>query len=301
MRKGSMIVCCFLVIASGPLYAGECQGISGKVKARADDGSALTLRVSTASPADCQKPGDLIPITVTDAALKTRVKDISPGDGVKVDLQAGANATASDLDWLPIPRGLPLAIVMPAALLFLGALAFYLSRNLRGLLLIGEDNRYSNSKTQATLWFFVTFAVYISAYFLRWYGGFTDHISIPQNLLLLSGMSALTAAAAKIVTTQKQQAAAAQNAPQKQDANAPSFPGDLVKADDGSFDLADYQMIVITLIAVTSYLVTAVGFLLQLQQRVAVSLPDIDGTMAALFGVGQGAYLTKKLGSDTSH
>jgi hypothetical protein len=35
-------------------------------------------------------------------------------------------------------------------------------------------------------------------------------------------------------------------------------------------------------------------FLGVLEARASVSLPDVDGTVLAMFGVGQGAYLAKK-------
>jgi hypothetical protein len=50
---------------------------------------------------------------------------------------------------------------------------------------IGQDGRYSNSKTQMFSWFFVLLISYISIIILRsWYGGldFFGGVSIPQNL-----------------------------------------------------------------------------------------------------------------------
>ncbi|MGA8430390.1 MAG: hypothetical protein WB729_11260 [Candidatus Sulfotelmatobacter sp.] len=69
---------------------------------------------------------------------------------------------------------------------------------------------------------------------------------------------------------------------------------DLLKDDQGNFDFGDFQMLVMTLIAVASYGIVAYHFLGALEARVSVSLPDVDGTVLAMFGVGQGAYLAKK-------
>jgi hypothetical protein len=117
-------------------------------------------------------------------------------------------------------------------------------------------------------------------------------------------MSGLTFAGAKAITTQKvanaAAAARAGAAAPKQNLTA-SFPGDLVKSDDGKFDFGDYQMIIITLIAVASYLIIGYNFLVNLQERTTVQLPDADSTILALFGVGQGAYLTKKATTDINH
>lgn len=68
---------------------------------------------------------------------------------------------------------------------------------------LGQDNRLSNSKSQMAIWFFVLLVGYISLSSLRViHGGlgFVGGIGIPQNLLLLSGLSALTYGGAKVIT-----------------------------------------------------------------------------------------------------
>jgi hypothetical protein len=73
-------------------------------------------------------------------------------------------------------------------------------------LIIGEDNRYSNSRFQMAVWFFVLITTYIAALWIRvlWAGwDFIGGVDIPKNLLLLSGMSALTFGGAKGITTSK--------------------------------------------------------------------------------------------------
>src|SRR5713226_8983756 len=73
-------------------------------------------------------------------------------------------------------------------------------------LIIGEDGRYSNSKFQMAIWFVVVIATYLATVYLRvaqagweFFGG----VDIPKNLLLLSGMSALTFGGAKGITASK--------------------------------------------------------------------------------------------------
>ena len=61
-----------------------------------------------------------------------------------------------------------------------------------------------------------------------------------------------------------------------------------------SFDFGDFQMLVVTLVAVTMYLLAAYHFLGQIQFAASVSLPDVDTTVLSAFGLGQGAYLVKK-------
>jgi hypothetical protein len=307
-NRYAAIFCALLILAGCADAAGlaDCTSVAGEVKDRASDGSSVKLAVSAAVPQECQKPGEIVSLAVTESGLKTRALATSRGDRITIYLKgeggaANSTVTVTDFVWLSIAEWPPLPIVMVGILLAFLMVTFVVSKNIRGLLLIGKDNRYSNSKTQMILWFGVTIVVYLTAFFFRARAGYYDHISIPHNLLLLSGLSALTAGAAQAITSQKQATAARQGLRQKQPAASSSLPSDLIKADDNSFDLGDYQMIVITLVAVATYLVTAIAFLSALEQRASVTLPDIDGTMAALFGIGQGAYLTKKAGSDIDH
>jgi len=190
-------------------------------------------------------------------------------------------------------------------------LAYYLLSGLHPMqLIVGEDNRYSNSKFQTALWFGVLITTYISTVALRIWaagGNLVDNVSIPTNLLLLSGMSAFSFAAAKGITTSKVNAAQASGqADPKNSVNAkPNLLLDLTH-DDGvaappagtpqkpMLDLGDFQMVVVTLLAVAVYLVLVYHFLGSIPKSAKVSLPDVDTTILATFGLGQGAYLTKK-------
>ncbi|NJM53817.1 MAG: hypothetical protein HC846_10775 [Blastocatellia bacterium] len=59
-------------------------------------------------------------------------------------------------------------------------------------------------------------------------------------------------------------------------------------------DLADFQMIIITLLAVAVYIVQAISFTQNIELHQFITLPDVDSTILAAFGLGQGAYLVKK-------
>jgi len=164
-------------------------------------------------------------------------------------------------------------------------------------LITGQDGRYSNSKFQMALWFFVVIATYLATVYLRvsrigWdlLGG----VNIPNNLLLLSGFRALTFGAAKGITTAKVDAATAQGVANPKPTGQPSFWRDLTQNDEGSFDLGDFQMLVVTLLAVGMYFASTFHFLSLISVSKTVNLPDVDTTILATFGLGQGAYLTKK-------
>jgi len=76
------------------------------------------------------------------------------------------------------------------------------------------------------------------------------------------------------------------------------FFQDLLQNDAGDFDFGDFQMLVITLVAVVMYLTLIFHFLGSIEFLKTVSLPDVDTTILAGFGLGHGAYLAKKAGGE---
>ena len=171
------------------------------------------------------------------------------------------------------------------------------------------------------LWFFVLITSYIAALWIRVWAAGTDFIggvNIPNNLLLLSGMSALTYGGAKAITSTK---SGAPGQSVKTRADKPRFLFDLTH-DDGlparpaqpaaenrpavpaqdaipaQFDFGDFQMLIVTLIAVATYVVLIFNFFETVSYVRVTSLPDVDTTLLAAFGLGQGAYLTKKAVGD---
>lgn len=179
-----------------------------------------------------------------------------------------------------------------------GVLLFFrlmLRRKLRNLIL-GVDNRYSNSHFQIVMWFFTLIVTYIAVTILRGKVSidFVGGVGIPSNLLLLSGFSALTFATAKGITESKNQQAIQQNQTPKQPATEPHFPTDLFQDDTGMVDMADFQMVVITILAVAVYTFQVYDFLGTIELHKDITLPDVDSTILATFGLGHGAYLAKK-------
>jgi hypothetical protein len=261
-----------------------------------------TVEVIAISPnrafLQARKLGAAEPITYTaaDTALRSVLALHAPGDSVIV--RSHVEGTATTLDTLeayavPISTVKRLIFIVIALVILRGFMAIFRVR-FRDLVL-GADNRYSNSKLQMATWFLVLVAAYIASWLLRGFtggGSLWGRISIPANLLLLSGMSALTFGAAKGITTSRIDAGA-----KKTEATTPSFPADLVKTDDGRVDIGDFQMLLVTLLAVVTFVASFWVFVGKVQYA-SVTLPDIDTTILASFGLGQGAYLVKKYVGD---
>lgn len=229
------------------------------------------------------------------------------------------------LSMLVVPQAPALAypwsrfLILVLCGLFLFGLAAAFTRGAPLKFIVGKDNRYSNSKFQCALWFWVVISTYMATVVFRVWtpgGGWNllGGVSIPQNLLVLSGMSALTFGGAKAITTAKVNKAIATakankaiatatgstRTPDPADTKPALNPGeerffrDLVQNDKDAFDFGDFQMLVVTLLAVVMYLMLVYHLLGSTNPAKMATLPDVDTTILAVFGLGQGAYLTKK-------
>jgi len=156
----------------------------------------------------------------------------------------------------------------------------------------GADHRPSTSKFQWLLWTIVVLFSYAAIYAARVERGHFEALgTVPANVLIALGLTTATMAVAQgIAARQKQPAAAAAQL-------TPSSLGYLVKENDGSPDLSKAQMLAWTFIALGIYLLLVSN---QIQQIVAdapgsLGLPDIDGALMVLMGLGQGGYVAKKI------
>jgi len=303
--------------------ASETPDYNVRVEAVATDQSSVDVLDSK---------GALDHLVVKDTSLRDRVKQLQKGDLITLmfapDADGHKELKLFSVDATPAtPRARVGVLISSVAICFL---LYFLLSGLHPLrVIIGEDGRYSNSKFQIALWFAVLITTYIATIWLRaWYAGteFFAGVNIPQNLLLISGMSVLTFGAAKGITTSKVEDAKANGiADPKNSANAtanffldlthsdgsksaaapaaaatppqgaaPPAPGGSNVATQRQLDLGDLQMVVVTLLAVAVYFVLVFNFLGIINKTVTVSLPDVDTTILAAFGLGHGAYLTKK-------
>ncbi len=283
--------------APPPQAAAGTGEITGFVKSKSP--SSISLSVANCSPAAPETR-----ISVNGTSLQAALANYGLCDRViaGVTSQTSAGVASYTLTSLR-PQAATLSGRRRGALLALNAallltLTWFFAGDVRKLLFIGQDNRYSGSTTQMSLWFLLTISAYLTAFAVKASCGVFG-LNIPTNLLMLSGLSAISFAGAKGITNKKHNdAVTAHAARTKTSADSPRFPQDYVQNDDNQFDFGDYQMILITLIALVSYLVHLFQFLAGVELRAAASLPDVDTTILGLFGVGHGAYLVKKSVSD---
>ena len=154
----------------------------------------------------------------------------------------------------------------------------------------GADGKPSTSKLQWFLWTVVVIFSYVVIYAARvWSGDYSVISNIPQNLLIVMGFSITSMVAAKGITVsylRSGQLTKVQNDP---DNKGVSWT---VKDDGGFPDLSKIQIMAWTVIGIFVYLIRVIE---EIHTGSLLELPDIDPALMVLMGLGQGAYIGKKL------
>lgn len=167
-------------------------------------------------------------------------------------------------------------------------------------LISGADGRPSTSKLQWFIWTVVVIFSYIVLYAAKAMNGHFEPISeISENLLIAMGFSIVTMAAAKGITVSY---IASGRIVKTTDVDHKSIDlGPIFKDDENFPDLSKIQIMAWTLISVVIYLISVVHQVNVFNDdpSKAPILPDIDPALMVLMGLGQGAYLGKKLTTTT--
>jgi hypothetical protein len=276
--------------------------LTGTVKEIASDKTWVVIRTRNQVALDREIN---VPV-FTPEKFKPLVDKMQPGDSVRatyIEDKTTLSRAVQALEWQSERIEQPwrwLSLLGAAFVLFLLAFA---TVGKPTNLFVGEDGRYSTSKFQTVIWFWVVISAYIAIVLHRIFASewiYIGGVDIPQNLLLLSGISVLTFTAAKMITVSKIDQAALQGEILKPPADSRPQMRELIRNDGNQIDLGDFQMLVITILAVIIYAATAVEFMTQIEFRREVTMPDVDATLLAIFGLGQAAYLGKKAAGDTS-
>lgn len=226
------------------------------------------------------KGGDKAKLEVDDVTAPTKI--------TKVD------QVTRDVGWWPV------TLAMAGTFVALLVVATLVTKGKPRNFVLGADRRYSNSQCQLALWFTAVATAYAAAVILRlsaldWQ--FIGGVGVTNNVIALTGLSALSFGGAKAITGQKVADAAATGQAVKIVAAKPNLLTDLVQNDNGQADIGDFQMILISLVAVTIFLLASARFLMTMPVAAVITLPDVDTTLLSAFGLGQGAYLFKKAAS----
>lgn len=150
-------------------------------------------------------------------------------------------------------------------------------------LIVGKDGRLSLSLFQWFLWSAVVFIGFVAVVLRR---DFDLGVTLTKNIFIAMGAASATAIVAKGITSSQVESARVS----KSYRHAPR-PADLFQDDDGKPELSRVQLFGWTIIGVATFLV-----LLARELATAnADLPEIDDTLMVLMGLGQAAYVGKKL------
>jgi len=275
----------------------------------AEAGNVSLVSVEPASPAAktrlaLVRRDEPMRIPLADQGMKEELGKLAKGDRVQARLLYTFDGAASVNVELVRPRSMKteylnswirfLLLAVPAVGLSLLTSLVSKFRATR-LFFIGEDNRTSNSKTQGSIWLIVILSVFLAVFILRLTRGdwLFGSIAMPVNLALLAGISGLSFVGAKAITVSKEEKAKALEQPAKSVAAEPEV-GQLLTDDKKDPNFGDFQMIMVTIVAVIVYLMQVWNFLGIMELTAAIALPDIDGSLTTLFGISQASYLGNK-------
>ncbi len=188
--------------------------------------------------------------------------------------------------------------VMPYAIGFAGLILMWIaSKAVTGswapwALAQGYNGNPSTSQLQFLLFTVLTVFAYVTAAGGRIaHGDLAGLPAIPLNLLILMGLSVVTAATSKGITISY---LAQKRLPSGDRSTA-------VANREGATDLTKVQMLTWTLIAAGIYLSQFIGFInAEGHLQGAVALPDVDGALLVLVGASQGGYVAGKLVAGTA-
>jgi len=197
------------------------------------------------------------------------------------------------------------------ALLFFWMVIWLLTGKLNPfLLIIGEDGRPSTSKLKPFLWTIVMIFAYAVLYSAKLKKGSIDPISnIPPNLLIAIGLDAATLIAAKGITESQIASGQVEKPPPVTPTTATivsttanAGPGAVFQDDNGFPELTKIQTVTWTGFAIVIYLIAvdaALKVITAAQPNTPavtdLSLPDIAPALMVLIGLGNAAYIGKKL------
>ncbi|MGD0737266.1 MAG: hypothetical protein ABR976_19205 [Terracidiphilus sp.] len=209
---------------------------------------------------------------------------------------------------MPIQQVLPWLTGL-AGLAILWIVVFIATKRHPWALVIGEDGRPSTSKFQMMVWTAAVVFAFLALYEIRFSKDYCQEMpGVPTNLLIAMGISVATAVSAKSIAVSTQSKTDAANAVAAaaglQIVTPPSQSG-IFADDSGKPDLGKVQVVLWTAIAVGVFLSEVFALIHnpgapyfdpKLGHTVwDLGLPDIGQTLMILMGLGNGAYIGKKI------
>jgi len=197
--------------------------------------------------------------------------------------------------------------VICAAFLSLCAIVLGMRAIHRGWLgiLIDQRGRFSLTQVQLVLWTIVILSLIGGAFLGRLFGGLRQDslgFAIPNNLLLVLGISVGSAATTAVIKAQKDTTVPEKVAASHPEVNPPEF-AQVFMVEEGAMadqviDVTKFQNFFITLLLVLAYVAQSAAFIGGLTDiRLLTSLPDFSPNFVTLLGISHAGYIVGKIPS----
>lgn len=197
-----------------------------------------------------------------------------------------------------------------AALLF-PLISFVASGSAIKGLLIGADGKLSTSKCQFWIWTEIVLFAYVFLYTSHVQGGHDWSAAaprLPTDILILMGLSVVTATTAKAIASSSPSAAQTSQAVTAAAGGSKTTMAAIVKRagyaglvtgnqDSTVSSFSKIQMLTWTVVAACVYVFAALSARSAFFDGTAQSYPDVDAALVVLVGLGHGAYLGNKIAS----
>lgn len=170
-------------------------------------------------------------------------------------------------------------------------------------ILIDTRGRYSLTHLQLVAWSIVIISLIAAVAFLRLGApGKTGALDfdIPNQVLLLLGISVTSAVTSTVIKAQKDQNSATAKSVATSDSKKPPKFAQVFLLEEGKLadkviDISKFQAFFVTLILILAYVGAAVAMLSGTQPENITALPDLSTTFVTLLGISHAGYLAGKI------
>ena len=162
-------------------------------------------------------------------------------------------------------------------------------------ILVDSRGRYSLSQLQIVLWTIVVLSLLAGVFIARLFHAVPNplDITIPDEVLIVMGISIGSATAAGAIKASKDMKGTSQKVLQARFSQTFTEEGE---GDDDIVDITKFQNLWLTLIVIAAYVVSAINYIGTKTDPGALNaLPGFNGTLLTLLGISHAGYLAGKL------
>ncbi|MFC2142004.1 hypothetical protein ACFLR7_03620 [Acidobacteriota bacterium] len=161
--------------------------------------------------------------------------------------------------------------------------------------------RFSLTRFQISMWTLIIVSLLSGVFFARLFGGVESplDITIPNQLLILMGISVGSTVASEAIKAEKDKRSTARVVKASRDDGARFAQVYLAEegtaGEEGAVDITKFQNYLFTLIVLIAYVAAAIAVIAKTSVSCLDFLPGLGGTMLTLIGISHAGYIAGKL------